>query len=73
MVETENAESTTERPRGPSASLLIVGLLALAVSMWVFVGPASWPAASMIPIGWIVVLAAIIIGIMLVISPRKKP
>ncbi|MBF6337409.1 hypothetical protein IU450_16105 [Nocardia abscessus] len=71
MAETE--KNTTESRRGPAASLLIAGLLALAVSAWAFVGPASWPATSMIPIGWIVVLAAIVIGIVLVISPRKRP
>ncbi|MBF6167314.1 hypothetical protein IU486_21530 [Streptomyces gardneri] len=71
MAETEK-KNTTES-RGPAASLLIAGLLSLAVSVWAFAGPASWPAASMIPIGWIVVLAAIVIGIALVISPRKRP
>jgi hypothetical protein len=72
VAETEK-NNTTESRRGPAASLLIAGLLALAVSAWAFVGPASWPATSMIPIGWIVVLAAIVIGIALVISPRKRP
>ncbi|GAA5081163.1 hypothetical protein [Nocardia iowensis] len=61
----------TESRRGPSASLLIVGLLALGVSVWAFIGPESWPTTSALPIGWIVVLAAIIIGIVLVVSPRK--
>ncbi|WP_454194167.1 hypothetical protein [Nocardia sp. Marseille-Q1738] len=63
---------TGESRRGPAASLLIAGLLALAVSVLGFIGPASWPAASMLPLGWIVVLAAIVIGILLVISPRKR-
>ncbi|MFD6159476.1 hypothetical protein ACFWF7_43105 [Nocardia sp. NPDC060256] len=61
----------TESRRGPSASLLIIGLLALGVSAWAFVGPESWPASSAVPIGWIVVLAAIVIGIVLVVSPRR--
>ncbi|MBF6465055.1 hypothetical protein IU427_07630 [Nocardia beijingensis] len=71
MADTEQKETTDSR-RGPAASLLIAGLLSLAISVWAFVGPASWPAASMIPIGWIIVLAAIVIGIALVISPRKR-
>jgi uncharacterized membrane protein HdeD (DUF308 family) len=70
VAETER-EETTESRRGPAASLLIAGLLSIAISVWAFIGPASWPAASMIPIGWIVVIAAIVIGILLVISPRK--
>ncbi|MGQ4597343.1 hypothetical protein [Nocardia sp. R6R-6] len=61
---------TGEARRGPAASLLITGLLALAVSVWGFIGAA--PTSSMLPVGWIVVLAAIVIGIVLVISPRKR-
>ncbi|MEU7769106.1 hypothetical protein AB0B25_28975 [Nocardia sp. NPDC049190] len=72
MAENDNPESTHERRHGVSPALLIVGLLALAVSVWAFVGPVSWPSAGMIPIGWILVLAAIVIGIILVISPRKQ-
>ncbi|MGQ4617992.1 hypothetical protein [Nocardia sp. R7R-8] len=72
MAENEKRQTTDSR-RGPATSLLIAGLLSLAISVWAFVGPASWPAASMIPIGWIVVLAAIVIGIVLVISPRRRP
>ncbi|MBF6193004.1 MULTISPECIES: hypothetical protein [Nocardia] len=71
MAETDNDKRTGSR-RGPAASLLIAGLLSLAISVWAFAGPASVPATSMIPIGWIVVLAAIVIGIVLVISPRKR-
>ncbi|MGW4088716.1 hypothetical protein [Nocardia sp. NPDC004750] len=71
MAEKEKKETTDSR-RGPAASLLIAGLLSLAISVWAFVGPASWPAAGMISIGWIVVLAAIVIGILLVISPRRR-
>ncbi|MEU7634280.1 hypothetical protein AB0C34_30640 [Nocardia sp. NPDC049220] len=73
MAENDNTESTDERRHGTSPALLIVGLLALAVSAWAFVGPVSWSSAGMIPIGWIAVLAAIVIGIILVISPRKQP
>ncbi|MEU2041296.1 hypothetical protein [Nocardia niwae] len=71
MADTEKKETTDSRG-GPAASLLIAGLLSLAISVWAFVGPASWPATSMIPIGWVIVLAAIVIGIALVISPRKR-
>jgi LPXTG-motif cell wall-anchored protein len=51
---------------------LIVGLLALAVSVWAFIGPTSMPSTGVIPLGWIVVIAAILIGIVLVVSPRKS-
>jgi hypothetical protein len=58
--------------RGPSFSLLLAGLLALLVSIWAFIGPDSWPSHAIVPAGWIVVAAAIVIGIALVVSPRKK-
>ncbi|WP_433757193.1 hypothetical protein [Nocardia sp. CA-135398] len=57
--------------RGPSVSLLIVGLLALGVSIWAFVGPAPMTATSVASLGWVVVIAAIVVGILLVISPRR--
>ncbi|MBF6172579.1 hypothetical protein [Nocardia blacklockiae] len=62
----------SETRRGPSFSLLLAGVLALLVSVWAFIGPSSWPAHSIIPIGWIVIAAAIVVGIALVVAPRKK-
>ncbi len=57
--------------RGPSVSLLIVGLLALGVSIWAFIGPATMTATGVASLGWVVVIAAIVVGIFLVISPRR--
>ncbi|WP_245551122.1 hypothetical protein [Nocardia paucivorans] len=57
--------------RGPSFPLLTVGLAALALSIWTLIGPAAWPAASMIPIGWIMVGTAIVVGLMLVLYPGR--
>lgn len=69
----DQSESTKNKPRrGPSMSLLIAGALALVLAIWAFAGPASMPATSMIPIGWIVVIGAIVIGVLLVLSPRKR-
>ncbi|WP_280261910.1 hypothetical protein [Nocardia wallacei] len=62
----------SETRRGPSFSLLLAGLLGVLVSVWAFIGPSSWPAHSIIPIGWIVLAAAIVVGIGLVLSPRRK-
>lgn len=60
-------------PRGGfSAGLFVTGLLALLVSIWALAGPDQWSITSMIPAGWIVVAAAIVIGVVLVISPRKR-
>lgn len=57
--------------RGPSVSLLIVGLLALGVSIWAFIGPATMTGSGVASLGWVVVIAAIVVGILLVISPRR--
>ncbi|BCK58499.1 hypothetical protein [Nocardia wallacei] len=62
----------SETRRGPSFSMLLAGVLALLISIWAFIGPSSWPAHSIIPIGWIVVAAAIVVGIVLVVAPRRK-
>lgn len=77
MVEQSHTENGTGKDaaaahsRGPSLPLLIVGLLALALSIWALVGPSAWPAASMIPIGWLVVGGAIVVGLMLVLCPSR--
>ncbi|MBF6212460.1 hypothetical protein IU433_18620 [Nocardia puris] len=67
----EHGELERTRERGPSASLLIVGLLALTVSTVGLIGSAATLGGA-ISFGWVVVIAAIIIGLILVISPRKR-
>ncbi|MCX4097198.1 hypothetical protein [Nocardia sp. alder85J] len=68
-IDTESARGAR---RGPSLLLLLAGLLAVLVSVWAFIGPSSWPAHSGLPIGWIVVGAAVVVGCGLVLSPRRK-
>lgn len=58
--------------RGPSAALLLPGLIALAVSVWAIAGPATWSGLTDNHFGWFAVVAAIIVGAVLVISPGKK-
>ncbi|MGW0179057.1 hypothetical protein [Nocardia sp. NPDC003345] len=63
----------THGSRGRFApGLLIAGLLALLAGVWALAGPGNWGFASMIPIGWILVAGAIVAGLALVISPRKR-
>ncbi|MBF6350579.1 hypothetical protein IU448_16380 [Nocardia flavorosea] len=57
---------------GFSAGLFVTGLLALLVSIWALAGPDQWDITSMIPVGWIIVAVAIVTGVALVISPRKR-
>jgi type IV secretory pathway VirB6-like protein len=71
VAEKSDTNDSSTKSRGPSVSLLIVGMLALGVSIWALIGPAAMPATGSVPLGWIVVIAAIVIGILLVISPRK--
>ncbi|MFC8530871.1 hypothetical protein [Nocardia sp. NPDC057227] len=57
------------RPRGgPSLSMLVAGLIGLAISVWAFVGPS---AVDIIPLGWTAVGVAIVAGILLVL-PRGR-
>lgn len=67
----EHKETERVGNGGPSASLLIMGLLALAVSVWGFVGPAA-TAGGAVSLGWILVIGAIVVGLLLVISPRRR-
>ncbi|WP_227998619.1 hypothetical protein [Nocardia australiensis] len=71
MAEKTETNGSPAKRTGPSISLLIVGLLALGVSIWAFIGPASMPATGTMPFGWILVIAAIVIGILLVLYPRR--
>ncbi|MBH0777503.1 hypothetical protein [Nocardia bovistercoris] len=69
----EQKNSAPERiRRGPSLSLLIVGLLALAVSACALAGPSTVSALTALPLGWIIVTAAIVVGVGLVLSPRGR-
>ncbi|WP_067698242.1 hypothetical protein [Nocardia jejuensis] len=63
---------TENKNRRPSFSLLLAGVLALLVSVWAFIGPHSWPVSGGLSLGWIVVIAAIVVGVVLVLSPRKR-
>ena len=60
------------RREGFSAGMFVTGLLALLVSIWALTGPEPWNVTSLIPVGWIIVAAAIVVGVVLVISPRKR-
>lgn len=69
MTEHENTERT--RRGGTSATLLIAGLLALVVSIWGLAGGAATIGGT-VSLGWVLVIGAIVIGLLLVIAPRRK-
>lgn len=65
---------STPRKRGPSVLLLLSGIFALVVSGWALAGGNGWPAEGVggPNLGWILVVAAIIVGAMLVFAPSKR-
>ncbi|MFC4124834.1 hypothetical protein [Nocardia rhizosphaerae] len=65
-------QADIETRRRPAFSLLVTGLLALAVSVWALLGAPTPDNGGILPIGWGVVLAAIVIGLLLTFSPRRK-
>lgn len=60
------------RRGGFSPGLFFVGLLALGLSAWALAGPTRWGLTTIVPIGWIVVAVAIVVGLLLVVSPRRR-
>lgn len=61
-----------EPRRKPAASLLIIGALALAVSVWALLGAPTPDSGGLLPIGWGVVITAIVVGLLLTLSPGRK-
>ncbi|MGW1743628.1 hypothetical protein ACWCPQ_33075 [Nocardia sp. NPDC001965] len=72
--QTDNRPGACGRVRrgGFSPGLFFVGLLALVLSAWALVGAGRWDLTTIVPIGWIVVAVAIVAGLVLVVSPRKR-
>lgn len=79
MAEQQTDERTERRAArgharrgGFSPGLFFVGLLALGLSAWALAGPTQWELTTIVPIGWIVVALAIVVGLALVVSPRRR-
>lgn len=79
MAEQQTDERTERRAArgharrgGFSPGLFLVGLLALGLSAWALAGPTQWGLTTIVPIGWIVVALAIVVGLALVVSPRRR-
>ncbi|MEV6273804.1 hypothetical protein [Nocardia sp. NPDC051832] len=67
------AEQTERKRKGPSVAMLVIGFLALAISAWAMVGPTELRDQSgAFSIGWTLVIGAIVVGVLLVLSPRKR-
>lgn len=69
----DNTESTESAgTRRPSAVLLLSGLTALLVSVWAFIGPDHLGALGDWQFKWLLVVAAVVVGIALVVSPGRR-
>ncbi|MEV6061959.1 hypothetical protein AB0L62_18315 [Nocardia asteroides] len=64
-------QTETETRRRPAFSLLCTGLITLALSVWALLG-APTPDSGILPIGWGVVIAAIVVGLLLTFAPGRK-
>ncbi|MFF2088808.1 hypothetical protein ACFVVM_33920 [Nocardia sp. NPDC058176] len=68
MAENESVETR----RRPAFSLLLTGILALALSAWALLGAPTPDEGGILPIGWAVVITAIVIGLVLTLSSGRK-
>lgn len=69
MAENTDTDTTTRRP---SALLLLSGLAALLISAWAFIGPDHLGALGDWQFKWVLVLAAVVVGVVLVVSPGRR-
>lgn len=58
--------------RRPSLALLLSGLAALLVSAWAFVGPDRLGALADWQLTWLLVAAAVVVGVVLVVVPGRR-
>lgn len=65
----------TDQPkhtRRPSVGLLLSGLAALLVGAWALVGPDNLAALDNRQVQWLLVTAAVVVGVVLVVSPGRR-
>ncbi|MCC8929623.1 MAG: hypothetical protein WBB62_11030 [Rhodococcus sp. (in: high G+C Gram-positive bacteria)] len=56
----------------PSALLFLVGLAAMIVSVSALIGPPAIEALGNVEFRWVFVIAAIVIGLTLLVAPSRK-
>ncbi|MFD3706295.1 hypothetical protein ACFWUP_24410 [Nocardia sp. NPDC058658] len=65
-------DNSVETRRRPAFTLMTAGLIALAVSVWALLGAPTPDDGGILPVGWGVVIAAIVVGLMLTLAPSRK-
>ncbi|MFD4181293.1 hypothetical protein [Rhodococcus sp. NPDC058514] len=69
----ENPETDVKAgTRRPSALLLLAGLAALLVSGWALIGPDRFESLGDAQFRWILVIAAVAVGVILVFAPGRR-
>ncbi len=58
--------------RRPSIGLFLAGLAAVLISVWALVGPFSLEPLANVEFRWLFVVAAVVIGAVLVFSPGRR-
>lgn len=67
----DTPEQNKSRTR-PSALLFLVGIATLIVSVSALVGPAALESLGNVQFRWVFVVAAIVVGLALLIVPNRK-
>lgn len=68
----DDTDRTPKRRSGPSVLLLLSSIAALLVSAWALVGPFQLDFVAALDMGWILVAAAVIVGVVLVVLPGRR-
>ncbi|MGV8872998.1 MAG: hypothetical protein ACOH2Q_10750 [Rhodococcus sp. (in: high G+C Gram-positive bacteria)] len=71
-----DSDSDTEKQnanrRGPSALLLLAGLAAMVVSVAALIGQDAITALGDVQFRWVFVVAAVVVGFVLLLGPSRK-
>ncbi|WP_235686467.1 hypothetical protein [Tomitella gaofuii] len=59
--------------RGPSGPMLCAALAAFAVAVWALFGPFSVAFLGAVDLRWAFVIAAGVVGLLLIAGPRLRP
>ncbi|WP_233266919.1 hypothetical protein [Tomitella fengzijianii] len=59
--------------RGPSGPMLVAAIAAFAVAVWALFGPFSLAFLGEVDLRWAFVIAAGVVGLLLIAGPRLRP
>ncbi|OZD03920.1 hypothetical protein CH275_16155 [Rhodococcus sp. 06-235-1A] len=67
-----DTETQNSNRRGPSALLLLAGLIAMVVSVAAIIGQGAIAALGDVQFRWVFVVAAVVVGLVLLLGPSRK-